>query len=224
MKKTILCLSILLAVFTATSAAQEPSMHSNGFDADLYNGTIYNFGSTQIRGHQFLEKEMFSMGTVTIGEHTFSDLFLNYDIVNQEVLLKSGEGFQQKVISLPVDILKSFTIGSRRFIIVFEEPRDVKIYETIGTLDRRFLRYWTKEIKTSTDNSVYNFVFSKPLKTTFLSDGKSIYKLKRRKDFLTAFPETQRAELKRFIRKNHIHFRKASSDQLKKLINYCNTL
>ncbi len=224
MKKSILCLSILFAVYTSTSTAQEPSGPSNGIDADLYNGTIYNFGSAHIKGHQYLENEAFETGSIEIDAHTFSDLLLNYDIFHQEILFKSGEGFQEKLISLPVGTIKSFSIGPRSFIVVQEENWEVKIYETIGEQDTAFFRSWSKELKTTNDNSIFNYEFSKPSRITYLSDGESLHKLRWRKDVLEVFPETSRSDIKKFMRKNRIRFRKASSNELRTLINYCYTL
>jgi hypothetical protein len=224
MKRSILCLSVLLTLIISNSTAQEPSRHSNRFDADLYNGTIYNYGSAHIKGHQFLEKEVFDSGSVTIGSQSFSGLLMNYDIYNQEVLFKSGEGFQQKIISLPVETIRSFTIGNRSFIIVHEENQEARIFETIGEQDLKFARSWSKDLLTSNDNSIYNFKFSKPAHTTFLSDGESLDHLNSRKDLLKAFPESYKSELKKFMRKSKIRFRKASSIELLKLINYSYTL
>jgi hypothetical protein len=224
MKRTILCLSILLALFALDGSAQEQSCQYNRFDADLYNGTIYNFGSAHIRGHQFLEKEMFDTGSITIDKQSFSGLLLNYDIFNQEVLLKSGKGFQEKIISLPVETIKSFSIGDRHFIVAFEENRSAIIYETIGDLNFKFIRSWSKEMKTVNDNSIYNYEFSKPLHDTYFSNGEYMQQLRWRKDVLEVFPETNRSDVKKFLRKNKIRFRSASSAELLELIRYRYTL
>lgn len=225
MKRSILCLSIVLTIYNiSTSSAQEPSRHSNRFDADLYNGTIYNFGSALIRGHQFLENEMFDTGSLNIDKQSFSGLLLNYDIFNQEVLFKSGKGFQEKIISIPVHTINSFTIGDRHFIVAHEEKWNVRIYETIGDQYLKFIRSWSKEMKTSNDNSIYKYEFSKPLHITYLSDGESLYQLRWKKDVLKVFPETNRSEIKKFLRKNKIRFRRASSNELLELINYRYTL
>jgi|GEM_PF-1787333 len=224
MKRSILCLTISLAFFTSNSIAQEPSRHSNMFDADLYNGTIYNFGSDHIKGHQFLEKEMFDSGSVTIGKQSFSGLLLNYDIFNQEILFKSGEGFLAKIISLPVETIESFSIGPRHFIVSKGEKWNVNIYETIGDQELKFIRAWSKEMNTTNDNSIYNHEFSKPSHITYLSDGESLHQLKWRKNLLEFFPETDRSEIKKILRKNKIRFRTASFDELLLLINYCYTL
>jgi len=224
MKKSVLCLSILFLAFTSTSTAQEPPGPSNGFDADLYNGTIYNFGSVHIKGHQYLENETFESGSVAIDAHTFADLSLNYDIFHQEILFKSREDFQQKIISLPVETIKSFSIGPRTFIVMQEEDWDVQIYETIGDQDTAFFRAWSKEIETTNDNSIYSYEFSKPSSTTYLSDGKSLHKIRWRKDILEVFPETIRSDIKKFMRKHRIRIRKAPFNELRMLIDYCYTL
>ncbi len=224
MKKSILCLSILFAVHTSSSTAQERTGPSNGFDADLYNGTIYNFGSTHIKGHQYLEREAFETGSLAIDAHNFSGLLLNYDIYHQEILFRSGKGFQEKIISLPIETIKSFSIGPRHFIVVNEDNWDVKIYETIGKQDTAFFRSWSKEIKTTNDNSIYNYEFSKPSRITYLSDGETLHQLRWKKNLLEVFPETNRSDIKKFMRKNKIRIRKASFTELQMLINYCYTL
>ena len=69
------------AQFTISNREYEFEM-----DAKLINGKKYSyFPGDNIQGHQFLDSEKFSLGTVTIQGKTYSGVSLNLDIYNQQL-------------------------------------------------------------------------------------------------------------------------------------------
>ncbi|MCA1747403.1 MAG: hypothetical protein LC655_06875, partial [Bacteroidales bacterium] len=196
----------------------------NDPDPLLHNGTVYNFISVKTDGHQFLEGDTFFQGAVTIGNKTYEGLYLNYDIFNQEVLLRIELDRTSKIISLPKERISGFTIGNRSFVVLHDRQWEYSIYEITGSRQLAMLYRWTKDIKVSTNNDVYNYLYTNAKRTMFLLRPDGLTKIRGKRDFLNAFEDDEKAALKRYMRTNKIRFRTMQKSEMQELINYVSRL
>jgi hypothetical protein len=216
--------SALLLALTSPLPCQELALRTNDPDPLLYNGTVYNYFSAKTEGHQFLEGETFFKGSVTIGDKTYKDLYLNYDIYNQEVLLRIELDRTSKIIALPKERVSEFTIGNRSFVVLHDQQWEYSIYEITGNMELAMLYRWNKNIKVSSKSEVYNYFYTSAKRNMFLLRPSGLTKIKGKRDFLNAFEDDEKAALKRYMRTNKIRFRKMEQSEMKALINYASTL
>jgi hypothetical protein len=216
--------SVLFLVLTSPLPGQELAVQTNEPDPLLYNGTVYNFFSPKTEGNQFLEGETFFRGSVTIGDKTYKDLHLNYDIYNQEVLLSMELDRASKIIALPKERISGFTIGNRSFVVLHDRQWEYSIYEITGDMELAMLYRWNKDIKVSSKSEVYNYSYTDAKRTMALLKPSGLTKIRGKRDFLNAFEDNEKAALKRYMRTHKIRFRKMQKSEMKALINYASTL
>jgi len=224
MKLPIIYFSLLLITISHHIHCQDTINITSGFNPDVHNGRIYNFGSSRVEGHQFFESEEFSRENVTLDNITYEGLEMNYDIYNQEVLIQYDSRFFMKTISIPIELLSEFTIRGHNFVVLHDKEGDITIYELISDMDVIMLRKWFKGMQVSTDDDIYDYKFSKPEKPLYIHESTGIEKIGSKRDFIDFFPETGKADIRKFIRKNKVRFRSASNSELKDLLHFCNTL
>lgn len=224
MKLHCIAWSVLLLALTPPLPCQENTLQTNDPDPLLHNGTVYNFISVKTEGHQFLEGDTFFKGSVTIGNKTYENLYLNYDIYNQEVLLRIEMDRTSKIISLPKERISEFTIGNRSFVVLHDRQWEYSIYEITGNRELAMLYRWNRDIKVSSNNDVYNYFYTDAKRTMSLLRPTGLTKIRGKRDFLNAFEDNERAALKRYMRTNKIRFRAMQKSEMKKLINYASRL
>lgn len=224
MKLYCIAWSVLFLALTSPLPCQELDIRTNDPDPLLYNGTVYNFFSPKTEGHQFLEEETFYRGSVTIGNKTYEDLYLNYDIYNQEVLLRIELDRTSKIIALPKERVSGFTVGNRSFVVLHDRQWEYSIYEITGNMGLAMLYRWNKDIKVSSKSEVYNYFYSDAKRTMILLKPSGLIKIRGKRDFLNAFEDDEKAALKRYMRTHKIRFRKMQQSEMKALINYAGTL
>ncbi len=224
MKLSTICFSLLFISVSHHINCQDNINVANVFDPDIYNGRIYNFGASRIDGHQFFESEEFSWEKVSIDKVTYDSLEMNYDIYNQEVLIKYESRFFKKTFSVPIELLREFTIRGHEFIVLNDEERNITIYELISDMDVVLLRKWSKDLQVSTDDDIYDYKFSNYEKLLYFYKSTRIERINGKRDFIEFFPVSGKKDIRRFIRKNRIRIRSASNTELKSLLHFCNTL
>lgn len=208
-----------LALLLLTEGVLAQNSGKRTLDPDLYNGKVYGFNSFSIKGEPFLTSPEFQSGKVTISGDHFSDEQLNYDIYNQEVLVLLQVNGTRRVISFPVDLVEDFSLGGRTFVVQREADK-MQIYEKIGECPVYFLRSWSKDIKVSSQTSLQSYYFTDPMHEAYLVMGDNKLRVRSSRDIAAQFEGQDRAELKRFIRKNKIRLKYAGNSQLLELTTY----
>jgi hypothetical protein len=216
--------SVLLLALTSPLPGQELVVQTNDPDPLIYNGTVYNFFSARTDGHQFLEGETFFKGSVTIGNKTYEELYLNYDIYNQEVLLRIELDRTSKIIALPKERISGFTIGNRSFVVLHDQQWEYSIYEITGSRELAILYRWNRNIKVSSNSDVYNYYYTDAMRDMFLFRSSGLTRIRGKRDFLNAFEDDEKAALKRYMRTHKIRFRTMKNNEVKELINYASKL
>lgn len=225
-QKTGISIILILSSFLVT--AQEKRVYTEVFNADpvLYNGRFYIFyPPAGTEGDQFISGKQFLSGSLTIKGKTYSDLFLNYDIYNQNVVFKYQiESGAVRQIIIPVVLLDSFTLERRRFQILPDKDGNKIIYQVIGDGSFRILCSWHKKLELNRFHGASNRVFTKPLRETFLASDDTLKSFRNTRTFISLFPPEKREKVRKYLRENRIKINKADDESARKVIQYCNSI
>jgi hypothetical protein len=226
--KTIILL-LFIHVTVAEIAAQQTITEIDkiyGSDPLLYNGKVYIFyPPINTGGNQFLSDRQFETGSVTLRGVTFNDRLLNYDIYNQQLILKckTNAGFANQII-ISDAWLETFTFKGLKFKIISTQDTLKRIYQVLGTGPDYILYYWMKNLKLDSYFGATNHTFSKAIKEKYIFLEGQILKYRNNKSFYSLFAPENRIAVKAFLRKKNIRVSKASDQLMTELINYCNTM
>jgi len=230
MKIRLPILLIILLQITVTQGYAQTSVlsanHIYGLNPLLYNGKFYTFfPAANTKGSQFLGGPEFVKGSVKIRGKNFPGILLNYDVYNQQVVLKYKTRMNNVMkIVISEAWLESFSLGKKHFeILTFPNTRS-RIYQVTGTGRYKILYSWTKYYALDHTFGATNFAFSKPVRKSYLQSGNKLKRYKNNKSFIALFAPENRLLLKRYLRKNKIKLRKSGQQATLKLINYCNAL
>jgi len=227
----ILIFFLLLMPVSETTAQHKILAADNVYGSDplLYNGRVYTaFYGMRAENNQYLVCSQFEPGSVTIHGVTFTDLLLNYDIYNQQLLLEytGNPGFTFAII-LSDAWLETFSIKDKKFRIFPVSDEVNRIYQEIGSDQTRILYFWKKYLQfdnTSGSSKNSKRTFSNPSREmSLLTDGK-IIKYWNNRSFVNLFNPEKKKEIREYINSRHINLKKASDEIVEQLIIFCNTL
>jgi hypothetical protein len=200
-----------------------------GSDPLLYNGRIYTaFYGMNAENNQYLVCSQFEPGSVTLRGVTYTDLLLNYDIYNQQLLLEytGNPGFTYAII-LSDAWLETFSIKDKKFRILPVPDEENRIYQEIGSDQTRILYFWKKYLQfdnTGGNSKKSKRTFSNPTREmNLLLDGK-IVKYWNNRSFVNLFNPEKNKEIREYINSRRINVKKASDEIVEQLIIFCNTL
>ena len=216
----------LLFMFASNSSVSQENIDSiYGLNPVLYNGQIYAYSvPPSVVGHQYLEGKDYTEGSISLVNESFDELSLNYDVYNQEIILKFDLNHRTIIIKLFKDRINQFTLGNKSFELVLSPDSVNTIYQVFGNGNYKLLHHWKKGLNLSNVSGTSNYVFSKPGRTMHLKKGDQIVKYKNNRTFLSAVDVSNKTEVKNFIKQNKINVKKASDVNFNRLINFCNTL
>jgi hypothetical protein len=194
-----------------------------GLDPLLYNGRIYSFHlSPETIGHPFLQNQNYQVGSVVILHEVYEGLLLNYDIYNQELILKYKDMHgADNAIKISKAWLRKFYLDDKEFVPMKAEDGGEKFFQVIGHDSLRVLYHWKKEMSLTKEVGKSNYQFSKAMKTMYLSGNDEFYRFRNNKSFVAYFGEGKRGDVKNYLAQNRINVRKASDEKMLDLITYC---
>jgi hypothetical protein len=210
-------------------SAQEAVINAdNVFDSDplLYNGKQYSyFIPFTTGGHQFFSEPQFVTGTVTIRGVTYTDLFLNYDIYNQQLVLQyvNAIGARNQII-LSEAWLESFRLDKTNFELIRTQDSLKQIFQVIGQGKYSILYKWKKELVMDGFVGATNHTFTKPRREMYLFSDDQIFRYDNNKTFYSLFLPGKKERIIEYLRTNRINVKKSVDSNMNKLVNYINTL
>ncbi len=227
--KPFLLLLFLLTFEAVQSHAQTPVLSPDkiyGLNPRLYNGKFYTYAApVSTEGSQFLSGPEFQTGSATINGKTFHHLLLNYDIYNQQVVLKyTTRNHNMMKIVLSDFRLQSFNMGERHFEVRSFPGETTQIYQVLGKGTYEILYYWRKDYNLQNTYGATNFKFSKPVRESYLCIGNKRMHFRNNNNFVKLFGHENRVLVSRYLRRNKINVKKSGPRDLLQLIQYCNTL
>jgi hypothetical protein len=197
-----------------------------GYDPLLYNGRIYAFfPPAGTGGTQYLYDKFDTTGSITLRGITYSNLALNYDIYNQQLILKYKNALgTSDLIQISAAWLEKFEVGGRQF--KFETITDTtrRIYQVIGIGASKVLYNYKKELLLDTRLGSIDHYFPDAIREMYVTTDGRMAKFKNNRSFVTAFSQPMQSPIKKYLRKNKIKVKKVKDNVMTELINFCNTL
>ena len=219
-------LFLSLTLFTPGSFSQDNPDRVYGPDPVLCNGKLYiSRLPGNIKGHPYLFAPDFEPGYVIIKGRKFDNILLNYEIYNQELLLKYKDlNNSDRIILLSKAWLDGFGLQDKRFGYLPGNDGKKRIFQLIGTDSLKVLFSWGKELSLSQQPGNLNYYFSEPVKEMYLCGNTGLYKFRNNRNFTDYFKGDKRNKIAAFIRENRINVRKAPDQIMLRLISYCNNI
>jgi hypothetical protein len=219
---------LILAVVSITAVAQTTSYNHDpvyGYDPLLYNGRMYVFYQPGTGGTQYLFNDFDTKGSITLRGVTYTNLSINYDIYNQQLILKYKDAIgSPRLIEISFAWLESFTLNNNLFEIYTETDSTKRIYQVLGSGDKKILFYHQKELLLHNQQISGSYYFSKGTREKYVLNGNKKVKFNNNRSFISVFSLPEQELLKKYIRQQNINVKKTNDYILNELINYCKTL
>jgi len=197
-----------------------------GLDPVLYNGKFYSFFLPEgTIGNPFMQDNEFRSGTVTIRGTLYESVLLNYDIHNQQLILKyTNQLGATNLLSISDAWLEAFTIGDMKFEVIQDADTLKRFYQVLGSGPMRFCFYHSKEkildYRLGTQNNRFKHTDTK----RYLLLAGNRQRFYNNRSFIALFDTGKQIPIKKFLRQHKIKVNKSPDGKLSELINYCNTL
>ena len=193
-----------------------------GLDPLLYNGKYYYYLPPYgTEGTPFLFPAHDTQASVMIRGVIYRGLTLNYDILNQQVILqytRQDQGVAQ--ISLSEAWLEEFELFGRKFRLVNTEDTLRKIAEVTGKGRLCIYTLWSRDLVLKSSAGYTRWAFSKEKARMFLVTVAERCSFHNRRTFLKCLPEESRKSLRSLMQKEGIRFRTADKADWEKLLLY----
>jgi hypothetical protein len=215
---------VVISAFAQVKADNQDRIY--GYDPLLYNGRVYAyFPKPGTAGTPYLFPDFDAQGSVTLRGVTFTNVCINYDLYNQQLILnyKTVLG-SSSFIELSLAWLENFQIKDSHFEVVTSSDTSKRIFQVLGsgTYQIRYSLY--KALLPDSRTASRNFFFTDSEKESFVFSGNKMNRYKNNRSFVGTFSSSQQDAIRKYIRKNKIKVKKASDLKMIELINYCNTL
>jgi hypothetical protein len=160
-----------------------------GLNPILFNGKVYNyFPGVGVKGHQYFEQKDFVEGCISIRGTKYEKVLLNYDILNQQVVLQYGDQRgSNRLLSLSKAWLEKFTIADEEFSLIqtSENQSEKLIVQTLNHGQLQLHSHWTKKLVADISFVSNNYLFDKKKQTLYLSYKNVLREYKSVKDILS---------------------------------------
>jgi len=222
----IIIIFILKTILSNTSYSQESYDSIYGLNPILYNGKLYSFNlSNKTIGHPYLYSTDYETGCIIIKDIRFDNVLLNYDIYNQELLLRYKDIYgSYRVIMLSKAWLNGFHMRNTNFELINYSDGQKRFFQVIGRDSLNVLFYWEKKLLLSNQTGNKDLYYSEPDKSMYLYKEDQFFRFKSNKNFINYFNSDVKNEIKNFINDNKINVKKASDEKMLSLITYCNEI
>jgi hypothetical protein len=190
----------------------------------LYDGIEHLGYSVRIKGHAyFLTKEL-QTGTVVYDELEFVNVPMVYDLLKEQVVIQHFNGFTK--IALVQEKVKEFTLNGHHFIrlkagTASRSPIITGYYDELYTGRLKVLVKRGKVIdETIKDELEREFM---QMDLIFIQKEGTYYLIKNYKGLLTVLKNKSK-EVRQYLRKNRIKFRKNAEEAILKATVYYDSL
>jgi hypothetical protein len=196
-----------------------------GLDQTLYNGKKYNyFLPIGTKGNQYLLSAVFVNGSLTLKNKIYNDVSLNYDVFNQELLLKyRDDRGSMNIIEVSKAWIKGFRMGNMNFEYLDLEKKP-RYFQVLGEGEMRMLFFWRKSFDLEGSGGSYYFAFSAPIRDSYVLMKGQLKPYSTNYNFIRIFDPEQRPELKSYLHKNKIKVKKATDQEMEQVINFISKL
>jgi hypothetical protein len=196
-----------------------------GLDQTLHNGKKYDYiAPPGTSGNQYLSSNLFSVGTVTLKGKSYSDVNLNFDIFNQQLLLQyANDRGPMNIIEVSKAWLKGFSLGDRNFELL-PSGKIPGFYQVLGEGQVRVLYFWRKTLELNNAIGSNNYVFSTPIRDSYVLLNGELKLFTNKRNLIRLFDPKYRSEIKNYLRKNKVKVKKASDKAMAEMITFIGNL
>jgi hypothetical protein len=190
----------------------------------LYEGLEHIGYSLRIKGHAyFLQKEL-QTGSVVYDELEFANVPMLYDLLKDQVVIQHFNGFTK--LSLISEKVRSFTLNNHHFIRLQADsashsPIITGFYDELYTGRLNLLVKRGKFIEETIKDEVEREFIKYDL--FFIEKEGTYYAIKNYKGLLTVLKDRSK-EVKQYLRKNRIKYRKDRENAIVKATVYYDSL
>ncbi len=222
---TIIFLLSFSGLFCQTQVGdlKEISEKIYGPDDILINGSSYTSSHPSASGNPFFIENKFTPSTINLKGRQFNNILLKYDIEQQMIILKVDNLYSSKIITLSDNYIKDFHIHNKHFINLKEKgisDNKIQFLELIYEGDFIFGNFYSKSFLSVFSNKYPYGKYSETKVSNFLFINNKKISISNKRDLLSVFPE-HKHDIKKFIKKNKIKFRKATNSDFYKIMQYC---
>lgn len=215
---------VLLSSLSAQEMIDDKAIY--GLNPILHNGQVYNyFPSAGVKGHQYYDNRNYSEGCISIRGTKYENVLLNYDILNQEVILKyTDPQGSNRLLTVSKAWLEEFRVSREHFSLIDTPKGEKLIVQTLNQGKIQLHKHWTKKLIAVISFVEEHYVFDERKSTLFVSYKNNLQEFKSTKDILALLDDEAQQKVKIYLKENKIKARAHSLDQLIGLLNYCNQL
>lgn len=196
-----------------------------GPDQTLFNGKKYiYYPPFRTKGHQFLLSPVFVDGTVTLKGTCYRQAELNYDILNQQLLMYcSGQCGTVNILEISKAWLTAFTLGEKRFEIM-DIGQGYLIYQVFGEGGIRILYLWRKSLELENIVGSVQYAFSSAVKEAFLLRNGQAGRFSNRSSLLRLVEKENRGAVRGYLHERRIRLKKAGDSEMTDLAAFIENL
>jgi len=208
--------------FKFSLIGQTPNSGSIELDNRIYNGKYYNyFLPKSVFGNQFLSKKENSLGIVWKKGVEFDDLLLNYDVLNQQVLLEftTNEG-AVRLISLSMVDVDSFYFENKKFVIDTNISKLGNIYQCIYYKGIKLYFYYSKILTLQSKLNDIEYHFNKLEKDIFFFENGNYHKVKKNSQFIKKLNPNIASNVKHYMKSKKYKLKKMNDKQYLEMLVY----
>lgn len=194
-----------------------------GCDPLLYNGKYYLYHPPYSTvGTQFLFCSYDTNASAVIRGKRYSALTLNYDILNQEVVMKyTRRDGGVAAISLSKAWLEQFQVHGRIFRLDSVQGHNArKIFEVSGNGAFRVYTFWSCDLALKSSAGTTSWAFSHAKAQQYLHHQQGYCAFRTRRSFLKCFPAQARNDLRFFMKREAMRMRSISAAEWEKLLQF----
>ena len=189
-----------------------------GDNIRLYNGTEYARPYYGITGHPFFNSNDFQKGTVNYDGTQYQDVLMAYDLVGDELIVKAYQDLSLKLVS---EKITSFYFSDHRFVRIIQDSNTSKLptgfYEILNTgpilvlVKRKKIIEQPLKPENPSKFSEYD--------SYFLNTEDVYYPIDSRNSLISVFHDYKN-EIKKYLRKNRLNFKKDRANTILKTVEY----
>lgn len=193
----------------------------------LVNGWKYYPEHFNAEGDPYFNEMRWQTGSVETTEGSFHGLSLRYNIQMDELILnkilKNGE---TAFVMLNQDFILSFSIGDHHFINAGKQDMHPSLEGYMEVIFSGKLIYIAEHSKmfvaNYSENNAFGSISGQNTDYYLLAQGR-LHKIYSKRSLYKVFPDEKR-QIRQYLRKENIKFRKAGRPELKRLMNYLDTI
>lgn len=220
-------LILILAIFMGLIQPSIPSSFHNDLSSQqdtaylrqqLHNGRVWEKRFDKVIGNEFFLTEALSEASVTIGDRTFTDQLIWYDIFNDRIVLMVRPGFFVEITS---ENASQFTFRYLNKNYLFRYLGDKGYCHLLHSGRVMLVRKYVKVIKKNAVNGSFD-AFEEEQYDFLVKDGQ-LTRLRTRKDLFSVLSDRE-TEIRHFIRENDIWVNPKKSESLIPVLEFYDSL